>query len=306
MTHRVMDRRRSPGTRPVGRSRRLRGGVGADQAGGVRRSRRDRRWRRPDGAPDRAAGGQVQAVAAAAGRGEQGRRRRCRGLHVREGRPATPTRSSSPSRTCSPPPPHGVPFNWKDLTPVARLALDEFILWVNTDRADKKDYKTAREYIARSRKRRGRQQDEDGRHRDRPGRPDHHDPARAGARAKFIYVPFKGREVCVNLVGNHVDSTVNNPIECAGHMKAGRVRPLGVFDTSAWPRPAGVTSRRQGGPGRGHQLPDAPGSSAPQACRRRRSPTTRGCCKRSTRRRSSRNTSPRARSTPRGRPGPSS
>src|SRR5215831_19813284 len=25
----------------------------------------------------------------------------------------------------------GVPFNWKDLTPLARMALDEFILWVN-------------------------------------------------------------------------------------------------------------------------------------------------------------------------------
>jgi tripartite-type tricarboxylate transporter receptor subunit TctC len=49
---------------------------------------------------------------------------------------------------------------------------------------------------------------------------------------KFTYVPFKGGgEVCANLVGNHVDSTVNNPIECAGHWKAGRVRPLAVFDT---------------------------------------------------------------------------
>jgi putative tricarboxylic transport membrane protein len=42
----------------------------------------------------------------------------------------------------------GVPFNWKDLTPVARLALDEFILWVNSDRPDKKDFKTAKEYLA--------------------------------------------------------------------------------------------------------------------------------------------------------------
>jgi len=25
----------------------------------------------------------------------------------------------------------GVPFNWKDLTPVAMLALDEFVLWVS-------------------------------------------------------------------------------------------------------------------------------------------------------------------------------
>jgi putative tricarboxylic transport membrane protein len=48
---------------------------------------------------------------------------------------------------------------------------------------------------------------------------------------KFTYVPFKGGgEVCVNLVGKHVDSTVNNPIECVSHMKAGSVRPLAVFD----------------------------------------------------------------------------
>ena len=50
---------------------------------------------------------------------------------------------------------------------------------------------------------------------------------------KFTYVPFKGGgEVCVNLVGKHVDSTVNNPIECVSHWKAGRVRPLAVFDTA--------------------------------------------------------------------------
>src|SRR3954453_11054551 len=37
----------------------------------------------------------------------------------------------------------GIPFNWKDITPVAMLALDEFVLWVNAD----KPYKTAKEYI---------------------------------------------------------------------------------------------------------------------------------------------------------------
>src|SRR6185369_8515471 len=37
-----------------------------------------------------------------------------------------------------------IPFSWKDLTPVARLALDEFILWVNADTS----YKTAKEYLA--------------------------------------------------------------------------------------------------------------------------------------------------------------
>jgi putative tricarboxylic transport membrane protein len=37
----------------------------------------------------------------------------------------------------------GVPFNWRDLTPVKMLALDEFVLWVNAE----KPYKTAKEYI---------------------------------------------------------------------------------------------------------------------------------------------------------------
>ncbi len=55
---------------------------------------------------------------------------------------------------------------------------------------------------------------------------------------KFTYVPFKGGgEVCVNLVGKHVDSTVNNPIECVSHWKADRVRPLAVFDTARIPDP---------------------------------------------------------------------
>src|SRR6266571_9339051 len=38
----------------------------------------------------------------------------------------------------------GTPFNWRDLTPVARIALDQFILWVNAETP----YKTAKEYLA--------------------------------------------------------------------------------------------------------------------------------------------------------------
>ena len=38
----------------------------------------------------------------------------------------------------------GVPFNWKDLTPVAMLALDNFVLWVNAETP----YKTAKDYLA--------------------------------------------------------------------------------------------------------------------------------------------------------------
>jgi len=126
----------------------------------------------------------------------------------------------------------GIPFSWKDLTPVARIALDEFILWVNAETP----YKTAKEYLAAVKEKNGTMK-----------------MAGTGSAqedqiitiqieqalgVKFIYVPFKGGgEVCVNLVGKHVDSTVNNPIECVSHWKAGRVRPLAVFDSARIPVP---------------------------------------------------------------------
>ena len=127
----------------------------------------------------------------------------------------------------------GVPFNWKDLTPITRMALDEFILWVNAETP----YKTAKEYL--------------GAVKERSGGDNRMKMAGTGTAqedqiitiqmeqalgVKFTYVPFKGGgEVCVNLVGKHVDSTVNNPIECASHWKAGRVRPLAVFDAARIP-----------------------------------------------------------------------
>jgi tripartite-type tricarboxylate transporter receptor subunit TctC len=122
----------------------------------------------------------------------------------------------------------GVPFNWKDLTPVARLALDEFILWVNAETP----YKTAKEYVAAVKERSA------GDNKMKMGGTGTAQEDQIitilleqQLGLKFIYVPFKGGgEVCANLVGKHVDSTVNNPIECAGHWKANRVRPLGVFD----------------------------------------------------------------------------
>jgi putative tricarboxylic transport membrane protein len=130
----------------------------------------------------------------------------------------------------------GVPFNWKDLTPIARMALDEFILWVNTARPDKQDFKTAKEYIAAVKERSGGERMKMG------GTGSAQEDQiitillEQALGIKFTYVPFKGGgEVCVNLVGNHVDSTLNNPIECASHWKAGRVRPLAVFDAARIP-----------------------------------------------------------------------
>lgn len=127
----------------------------------------------------------------------------------------------------------GVPFNWKDLTPVARMALDQFILWVNAETP----YKTAKVYIAAVKERSG----GDNRMKMAGTGSAQEDQIitiqlEQALGLKFTYVPFKGGgEVCVNLVGKHVDSTVNNPIECASHWKNGTVRPLAVFDTARIP-----------------------------------------------------------------------
>jgi putative tricarboxylic transport membrane protein len=124
----------------------------------------------------------------------------------------------------------GVPFSWRDLTPVARLALDEFILWVNAE----SPYKTAREFLAAVKEKNGTMK--------MGGTGSAQEDQiitillEQAQGVKFTYVPFKGGgEVCVNLVGKHVDSTVNNPAECVGHWKGGRVRPLAVFDTARIP-----------------------------------------------------------------------
>ncbi len=124
----------------------------------------------------------------------------------------------------------GIPFSWKDLTPVARVALDQFILWVNAETP----YKTAREYLAAVKEKNGTMK--------MGGTGSAQEDQiitillEQAQGVKFTYVPFKGGgEVCVNLVGKHVDSTVNNPIECVSHWKAGRVRPLAVFDSARIP-----------------------------------------------------------------------
>ena len=127
----------------------------------------------------------------------------------------------------------GTPFSWRDLTPVARLALDRFILWVNAETP----YKTAKEYLEAVKKQSG------GDNRMKMGGTGSKQEDQIitvqleqALGVKFTYVPFKGGgEVCVNLVGKHVDSTVNNPIECVSHWKAERVRPLAVFDANRIP-----------------------------------------------------------------------
>jgi putative tricarboxylic transport membrane protein len=119
----------------------------------------------------------------------------------------------------------GIPFNWKDLTPVAMLALDEFVLWVNAE----KPYKSAKEYTDAAKAANGtfkmggtgsKQEDQIIT-----------EAIQKSSGAKFIYIPQSGGgAVAVQLVGGHVDSSVNNPIEAVAHWRGGKLKPLCVFD----------------------------------------------------------------------------
>ena len=131
----------------------------------------------------------------------------------------------------------GVPFSWKDMTPVSMLALDQFVLWVNADTP----YKTATEYLAAV----------------KAAGPSKMKMGGTGSKqedqiitvaiekatgTKFIYVPFQGGgAVAVQLVGKHIDSTVNNPIEAVAQWRAGSLRALCVFDDKRMSYKAKVT-----------------------------------------------------------------
>jgi putative tricarboxylic transport membrane protein len=121
----------------------------------------------------------------------------------------------------------GVPFSWEDLTPVAMLALDEFILWVNAN----DPYQSPAEFLdaAKAAGAGGFKMAGTGSKQE--------DQIitvalQAASGAEFTYVPFKGGgDVAVQLVGGHVNSTVNNPIEQVAHWRGGATRPLCVFDS---------------------------------------------------------------------------
>ena len=131
----------------------------------------------------------------------------------------------------------GVPFSYKDLTPVSMMALDQFVLWVNAETP----HKNAKDFIAAV----------------KAAGPGKMKMAGTGSRqedqiitvalekqtgTKFIYVPYKGGgDVAVQLVGKHVDATVNNPIEAVEHWRGGKLRPLCVFDDTRMPYKDKVT-----------------------------------------------------------------
>ena len=117
-----------------------------------------------------------------------------------------------------------IPFNWRELTPVSVVAMDQFVLWDNTGGA-----KSVKEFIEAAKKSAS--------------------PFKMGGTgskredhvltvfmekktgAKFSYLPYKsGGEAATQLVGNHTEANVNNPSENLEVWRAGQVRALCVFD----------------------------------------------------------------------------
>ena len=120
----------------------------------------------------------------------------------------------------------GVPFNWRDLTPVQMLALDEFVLWVN----EESPHKTAKAYFEAIKAQPANTFKMGG-----TGSKQEDQIitvlVEKAAGKKMTYIPYKGGgDVAVQLVGQHVDSTVNNPIEAESHWRAGKLRALCVMD----------------------------------------------------------------------------
>jgi tripartite-type tricarboxylate transporter receptor subunit TctC len=118
-----------------------------------------------------------------------------------------------------------IPFDWRELTPVSVIALDQFVLWDNTTLP----YKNVKEFVAAA----------------KAANP----PFKMGGTgskredhvltvfmekktgAKFAYLPYKsGGEAATQLVGNHTAANVNNPSENLEVWRAGQVRALCVFD----------------------------------------------------------------------------
>ena len=110
-------------------------------------------------------------------------------------------------------------------TPIGRMALDTFLLWVNTD---KKDITDLDSYVAAV-KTAGKDWKVGG-----TGSGQEDSILTAMMEKEFgykvTYIPFPGGgTVAKNLVGNHIDSTVNNPAEQNEFMRAGKSKPLVQF-----------------------------------------------------------------------------
>jgi putative tricarboxylic transport membrane protein len=117
-------------------------------------------------------------------------------------------------------------FKPSELTPIAAMALDEFVLWVNNDapHKDAKSFIEAAKAKPETLKIGGSQSKDTDETLTKL--------IEDAANTKFIYVPFQGGGAAgVQLAGGHIDGNLNNPNENVGQWKGGAVRPLCVFST---------------------------------------------------------------------------
>lgn len=117
-----------------------------------------------------------------------------------------------------------LPLNWKDYTPVAMMAQDSFVLWVNA----KAPYQTAGDFVKAA----------------KAAAP----PLKLGgtsskrednlivfamekaAGVKFAYIPHSsGGQATTQLAGGHIEASTNNPAEDVANWRGGATRPLCVF-----------------------------------------------------------------------------
>ena len=123
----------------------------------------------------------------------------------------------------------GVDVN--NFTPIGRMALDNFLLWVHTDQTDITDLDS---YVAAV-KAAGNSWKVGG-----TGSGQEDSILTAMMEKEFgyevTYIPFPGGgTVAKNLVGKHIDSTVNNPAEQNEFYRAGNTKPLVQFTAERLP-----------------------------------------------------------------------
>lgn len=119
----------------------------------------------------------------------------------------------------------GLGVDISKFTPIARLAEDTFQLWVHSDTK----IKSVKDYVAAVKKAGATKWIMGGTGK---GQEDSLVTAMLEKTYKFkvTYVPFKGGgTVAKQLIGKHINSTVNNPSEQMGFFQAGKSRPLATF-----------------------------------------------------------------------------
>jgi tripartite-type tricarboxylate transporter receptor subunit TctC len=117
-----------------------------------------------------------------------------------------------------------LPLNWTDYTPIAMMAQDSFVLWVNA----KSPHKTAGDFMKAAK--------------------EAQQPLKMGgtsskrednlivfamekaAGAKFAYIPHtSGGQASTQLSGGHIEASTNNPAEDVANWRGGATKPLCVF-----------------------------------------------------------------------------